>query len=133
MGVTVWRRVVTVLAICSMCFVQAAMAAQACVAGSLERADSVAMPEADAAPCAQAAAGQAAAGQVNRCQQHCDTAQLSIDQPPPVFAAPALAAVYSIQLLDRRTDRAPGAPYASGMLSRATSPPAAIRNCCFRT
>jgi len=120
------RKLVSLLGIAAVMFAQLAVSAHACpmqFMGMDEAAAGVASTE--------ATAGEADAGSPALCQKHCENAQQSAtDSPqPPVllFLEPAFVAPLAMD---------PAAPLTATSrtpsLQRTTSPPLAIRHCCFR-
>lgn len=112
----------------SMLFTQLAVAAYACP--QLNVAKVVSASNADSMPgCTERMDG----GSPALCNAHCDTGHQSLDTPaaPTVqpFAACQLALVLPRLNLDVSSI---ASPPASLPLTRITSPPFAIRHCCFR-
>lgn len=125
------HRYVTVLvALCSLLFMQFAVAGYACPGFDARVQDISAMAQAGM-PCAQEMSTLPDEDQPNLCSAHSLSAQPaggsdSLQVPTGLvdhnafFAAPA-----SIRFVERMTSRAP-------LLAQATAPPLAIRNCCWR-
>lgn len=127
------HRVLTVLvALCSLLFMQLAVAGYSCpgVESRLQGVEAMAQA---GLPCAESMARAMATddAQPNLCQAHCQAAQASGDNPAPQVP---VAAVDHGALLVSPVAVAPpprSAPQAC-LLARATAPPLAIRNCCLR-
>jgi hypothetical protein len=69
----------------------------------------------------------------NMCHSHCKMGHQSPDTPEMPQVSPFVAAQLSFVLPDMRISAASLAPQAlAAPLQRATAPPIAIRNCCFR-
>ena len=126
------RLFTVLLALCSLLFMQLAVAGYSCP-GVAPRAQEVeAMPKA-VMPCAESMALALATddAQPNLCQAHCQSAQTAGDNPAPqvpvatVDHGALITSPVSVALPMR------SAPQAS-LLARATAPPLAIRNCCLR-
>jgi hypothetical protein len=125
------HRLVTVLfALCSLLFMQLAVASHSCPGFESRVREIAAMAQAGM-PCAQEMAMTIDEAQPSLCHAHCQSAQASGDAPalqvPAVlvdhralFAAPA-----SVVLVERFLPE-------PALLARATAPPLAIRNCCWR-
>jgi hypothetical protein len=125
------HRLLTVLfALCSLLFMQLAVAGYSCPGFESRVREIAAMAEAGM-PCAQEMAMTIDAAQPNLCHAHCQSAQATGDTPAlqvpaalvdhrALFAAPA-----AVVLVERfRPD--------PSLLAQATAPPLAIRNCCWR-
>lgn len=121
------RLVAAIITMFSLLFAQLAVAAYECpdltVSAMSVKATQNAMPGCTDMDMAQA----------NLCQAHCASAHQSLDTP----AAPHVAAFVSCGLVavlaeaDNASSTAPP-PASSTLLTRTTSPPLAIRHCCFR-
>ena len=125
------HRLATVLvALCSLLFMQLAVAGYSCP-GFESRVREVAAMAQAGMPCAQDMAMALDDEQPNLCKAHCEPVQAGTDHP--AIQLPALAAdngpFQPLPMAGALTRR--GAPQAS-LLARATAPPLAIRNCCFR-
>lgn len=124
------HRVFTVLlALCSLLFMQLAVAGYSCPGFESRVMEISAMAQAGM-PCAESMSMALDDEQPNLCKAHCEPVQAGTDQTPvqvPAFAVSAVfyAAPISIALPQRF------APQPS-LLARTTAPPLAIRNCCFR-
>lgn len=130
---TVLRRhrfLTVVFALCSLLFMQLAVAGYSCPGFESRVRESAAMAQAGM-PCAQEMAMTPDEAQPNLCHALCQSAQASGDTPAlqvPVaavdhhawFAPPVTTA-----LIERWTPRA-------SLLAQATAPPLAVRNCCWR-
>jgi hypothetical protein len=124
------RLVATVVAVISLLFAQLAVAAYAC--------PGMAAPERVAANAMKAMEGmEHCTGmdkvQPNLCHAHNHTSQQSLDRPdlppvPPFLASGLVQMVVMPELIVPPSHAAPAIP----SMARATSPPLAIRLCCFR-
>lgn len=125
------HRLFTVLfALCSFLFMQLALASYACPGAAAKVAEVAAMVEAGM-PCAESMSLKMDDAQPHLCQAHCQGAQQSADK----HELPTLPAVAAIGPMFRHTVTTPvfsGLPLQAPHLMRATAPPLAIRNCCFR-
>lgn len=125
------RKVAAVLGICAIVFAQAAIAAHACAAFASEEgpASVMAAPAGhDNTPC-----GDMEAVAQKLCVNHCQAGQQSIDHYQPTPTVP-VAIVIGRVVPDHRPEivfRSTQA-YSHALLARATVPPLAVRNCCFR-
>ncbi len=125
------HRLATVfVALCSLLFMQLAVAGYSCP-GFESRVREVAAMAQAGMPCAQEMSMALDDEQPALCKAHCEPVQAGTDHPAIVL--PALAADNGLfqplppaAALPRRS-----APQAS-LLARATAPPLAIRHCCFR-
>jgi hypothetical protein len=125
------RKFVAVFGSAALLFTQVAMAAHACVARTLDDADtSMAMsqPSHERSPCA-AMEGE----RISHCQQHCDAAQQSLDHSQPASFMPALVEIYRIELADPHAVPQVGGRHLQALHARSTAPPLAVQYCCFRT
>jgi hypothetical protein len=125
------RKFVAVLGSAAVLFTQVAMAAHACVTRALDdAATSMAMsqPSHESSPCA-AMEGE----RINHCQQHCDSAQQSLDHAQPASFMPALVEIYRIELTDPHVVPHANGRHLQALLARSTAPPLAVQYCCFRT
>ncbi len=115
------------LALVSMLFMQLALASYLCPGTSSEIA---AMTEA-AMPCAHTMSLDADHAQPNLCQAHCQAGQQSADtyRLPPIINAYAVLAFFPSPAVVPVTR---WEPLRQPNLQRATAPPLAVRNCCFR-
>ena len=122
-------RFATVLfALASLLFMQLALAGYSCPSVESRVQEAAAMAEAGM-PCAGSMPMSMDEDQPGLCHAHCDGQQASDNHPLQVLAValpPGLA-------IERPFQQAPirSAPQAS-LLTRATAPPLAIRNCCLR-
>ena len=125
------HRVFTVLfALCSLLFMQMALAGYACP-GFESRVQEISAMAKAGMPCAGSMAMALDDEQPNLCSAHCQSdANASIDQAlqVPVLAAAGSADVGRSLPVLLPAGLAPEAP----LLARATPPPIAVRNCCFR-
>ena len=125
------HRLFTVLfALCSLLFMQLAVAGYSCP-GPESRVQEVAAMAQAGMPCADSMSMALDDEQPNLCKAHCDPVQAGTGhdavQVPALAADNGMlhAAALSIALPQR------SAPQPS-LLARTTAPPLAIRNCCFR-
>jgi hypothetical protein len=125
------HRLITVLfALCSLLFMQLAVAGHACPGAGQTRGEAAAM--AAAMPCSDAMpAGLDDGAAPGLCQAHCQADKLSADkfEVPSLPALPAPAVDFCVVV------SAPvygGAPIQTSLLERTTAPPMAVRHCCFR-
>jgi hypothetical protein len=123
------HRFVTVLfALCSLLFMQLAVAGYVCPMGA-KAGEVAAMTEAGL-PCA----GEMAAADTDQpglCHAHCQSGQQAADkvQVPTPMGAVATGSSYTIAPV-RVSHRSPA--WQAPALLRSTAPPLAVRNCCFR-
>ena len=124
-------RFATVLvALCSLLFMQLALAGYSCPGSESKVQDIAAMAQAGL-PCAASMSVAPDDEQPNLCKAHCEPVQAGTDHP--AIDLPALA-------MDKGAFRAVPVPVAlaqrvapqASLLARNTDPPLAIRNCCFR-
>ena len=117
------RKLASLLGIVAVIFAQLAVSAHACPM------QFVAMDEFPVA--AASAADSSGAGDESPalCQKHCEHASQNINDTPQPLAFVALTPSFVVTLLPE-----PAAPRLASarVLQDATSPPHAIRNCCFR-
>lgn len=128
------HRLITVLfALCSLLFMQLAVAAYACPgqAERLREVAAMAAMEAAGLPCAGEMAAAMDEAQPGLCHAHCQSAQQSVDKVPSLSPAAMLGAGFVLVLPPRRLDPPPPALQAP-LLHRSTAPPIAVRHCCFR-
>jgi hypothetical protein len=128
------HRLITVLyALCSLLFMQWAVAAYACPgigAKVAQVAEAAAMAEAGM-PCAESMTLLMDDEQPNLCQAHCQTEDQSADK----YQLPLLVAMDALPIAPAwQVARLPfiEAPRHAPHLERTTAPPLSIRNCCFR-
>ena len=124
------RLTTALLALIGLLFMQWAVAGYVCP-GSTSKATEVAAMSESGMPCADMASMAMDDAQPNLCQAHCQSGQQSADthQLPSPVALAAVPAVYPPALA------APvpvGVSLQTPLLRRATAPPLAVRNCCFR-
>lgn len=124
------HRFLTVLvALCSLLFMQFAVAGYSCP-GFESRVQEVSAMAQAGMPCAESMSMAMDDAQPNLCQAHCQTAQPAGDNV--ALQVPALAstpAPFGIALSAAHAQRRLPQP---SLLTRATAPPLTIRNCCFR-
>lgn len=125
------QRLITVLfALVSLLFMQLAVASYVCPASGSNVSEAAAMVEAGM-PCAESMASTMDDQQPNLCHAHCQAGQQTADkyQVPTPVAIGGLPADFSLQIAIPVFSEA---PLQASHLQRTTSPPVAIRNCCFR-
>lgn len=66
------------------------------------------------------------------CKAHCDGHQQALDSPATPYVAPFVASALACVLPDAEHAAPQLAKTGNSLLEHATSPPIAIRNCCFR-
>lgn len=125
------HRLLTVLfALASLLFMQLAVASYACPDIKVRNAEIAAMAEAGL-PCAEAMATGMDEDQPNLCRAHCQTGQQAADK----FELPTPAGVNTLPAdftLPLTVTLLTGAQVQMPHMRRATAPPMAILNCCFR-
>jgi hypothetical protein len=122
------RLITVILALVSLLFMQLAVAGYACPQHS---GDPSAEQSMAGMPCADEMPALTDSEQPGLCHAHCQSADQTADkaQSPAPAAAIAVGFAYTVEpALDSWRHRAPPPPW----LSRATEPPLAVRNCCFR-
>jgi hypothetical protein len=124
-----YRLLTVMLSLWALLFAQAALAGYACPGTA--KAAQVAEMAAAGMPCAEAMSLAMDDEQPGLCHAHCQAAQQSADNyQVPALATPAeLGTVLTVALNPRRTD---DSLLQAPLLRRATAPPLAVRNCCFR-
>ena len=124
------HRVVSVLvALCSLLFMQMAVAGYSCPGFQARVQEISAMAQAGM-PCAQEMAMTLDDGQPNLCSAHCQSAQSASGDH--ALQMPALAdccAFFASPVAVVRVERFTPEP---ALLAQAAAPPLAIRNCCWR-
>jgi hypothetical protein len=118
--------VIAGLAAVAMIMMQLAVAAETCMPRSASGAP--AQAAADRAPCHE----MDGAAPHDRCIQRCDAVKHSPDHSPSSFA-PLLTPIHPVRPPARDFASAHVRIDSSVLLTRATAPPLAVRNCCFRT
>jgi hypothetical protein len=124
------RFLTVLLALCSLLFMQFAVASYACP-GFEARVQMISAMAQAGLPCAQEMSMAPDEDQPNLCSAHCQPAQpgggdhalqvpVALIDHRAFFAAPA-----AIVFAERMTPR-------GSLLAQATAPPLAIRNCCWR-
>jgi len=118
----VWRQIAGWLGILALIFAQLAVSAYACPMTSFGTVE--AAPSLTSSPYDQVDQVEA-----NLCDKHCYGSEQSQTTVPGIHGAfvPAFIAV-----VDLPSPLAPSASVENPALHHATSPPATIRNCCFR-
>ena len=125
------HRFFTVLfAVCSLLFMQFAVAGYSCPGLESRFQNSASMTQ-EAMPCAESMPTARDDVQPNLCKAHCEPVQTGSDQG--AVQVPALAANGGLLVVAPVVLALPQrfAPQPS-LLARTTAPPLAIRNCCFR-
>lgn len=123
------HRMISVLfALCSLLFMQLAVAAYACPSSASQPSEAVAMVEAGM-PCASDIYMDDE--QPGLCHAHRQSSQQSVEklQPPSLMGAVAVGFAFTVS---RALAAPPAGPVQAPLLLRATAPPIAVRNCCFR-
>lgn len=121
------RVLAAIIAMFSLLFAQLAVASYVCpdlrVAASSQQAATQAMPD-----CTNPDMNKP-----NLCQAHCDTGHQSVDTPAAPAVAPFVACGLAVVLPDLSVIRQSSSLFVDTVfMVRVTSPPVAIRNCCFR-
>ena len=125
------HRLITVLfALCSLLFIQLAVAAYACP-GNMSKVGEVAAMTKAGMPCASDMSLNMDDEQPGLCHAHCQSAQQSVEkvQAPSPIDAVAVGFAFTIY---RALAAPPADPAQAPLLLRSTAPPIAVRNCCFR-
>jgi hypothetical protein len=121
---SITRKLVSLLGIVAVVFAQLLVSAYACPMLLMGADDvSAATPQADT--CADDMASPAL------CQKHCENAQQNINDAPQPLAGVALAPAFAVKL-PAVMGMALSVPALQPSLLHATSPPHAIRHCCWR-
>lgn len=124
------RLITALLLLVSLVFMRMAVAAYVCPGATL--AADVSASARVAMPCGASMALVVDAGQANLCKAHCEAGRQSADTYKlPLLAAAALqATVFPPVLAIGPSASQPRVQ--SPLMQRATSPPLAVRHCCFR-
>jgi hypothetical protein len=120
------RKLISLLGIVAVVFAQLAVSAHACPMQFMGLDDAMAatgMPAADAS--------ESNAMSPALCQKHCENAQQSVNDTPQAAVLSSPEPVLPVALLTVAVAAIP-VPTLTPSLLHATSPPHAIRNCCFR-
>lgn len=113
------RSIAALVALCSLLFMQLAVAAYACPVLTVAAATS---------DCARMDMEQPAL-----CHAHAQPGHQSLDKPDIPQVSPFVAADLTVTLLPATTVASPLQELPTDLLlTRATAPPLAIRHCCFR-
>ncbi len=125
------RLITALLLLVSLVFMRMAVAAYVCPGATPQAAD-VSASATVAMPCGESMALVVDASQPNLCKAHCDAGRQSADtyKLPPLPDVALQAAVFPPVLLIGPSASQP--LIQSPLLQRATSPPLAVRHCCFR-
>jgi hypothetical protein len=125
------HRVFTVLlAVCSLLFMQFALAGYSCPGFGSRVQEIAAMAEAHM-PCAESMEMAVDDGQGALCHAHCQNAQPASDSNPVQVPVLGLDSGFYPAPVAIAMPAPADAPQAL-LLARATAPPLAIRNCCLR-
>ena len=125
------RKVVVAFGGAAMLVVQVSMAAQSCMLqpGSGAPASVAASHTSDGeAPCHE----MDSSAPEKHYPQRCDVVKQAPDHQPVSFT-PVLSAIQPVEPSVRRSTRLCVPTESQALLARATAPPLAVRNCCFRT
>ncbi|MEO5669768.1 MAG: hypothetical protein ABIR26_03655 [Ramlibacter sp.] len=124
------RLLTVILSLCAMLVAQAALAGYACP-GAGRAAEVAAMFEAQM-PCAEAMSQAMDEQEPGLCHAHCQSAQQTADhsQSPTFVGSLDLGAVLSVKAA--AIQQLVTSLHQEPLLHRATSPPVAVRHCCFR-
>ncbi|WP_137895341.1 hypothetical protein [Ramlibacter sp. 2FC] len=125
------HRLITVLfALCSLLFMQLAVAAYACPGSASKLSEAATMAEAGM-PCAGDVSLSMDDEQPGLCHAHCQSAQQTVEkvQAPSPIDAVAVGFAFTIS---RALAAPPAGPVQAPLLLRSAAPPIALRNCCFR-
>lgn len=122
------RFVAAIVALISMLFMQLAVAAYACPAQEISQAIETVQAMADMPDCSEMDAEQP-----NLCQAHEQAGNQSLDKPslPDITALSTGILAVALYVIEHEGDTA-FKPISPPNLAKSTSPPVAIRNCCFR-
>ena len=123
------RLFTVLLVLVSLLFMQFAVASYACPA--ISKALEIQAMAQSGMPCAQSMATMMDEDQPGLCQAHCQADNQSAD----TYQVPGLAAQTDLGigfLVPRAVAVVRGTPLQEPLLLRATAPPLAVRNCCFR-
>ena len=130
------RLITAFLAVISLLYMQLAVAGYVCpgagAGAGLVSGGASKMASHSGMPCAEAMAKTMDQSQPGLCHAHCQADQQSADtyQLPSLAVMPAVAADFPVLVV--LASSAHAAPMQARLLQRATSPPLAIQNCCFR-
>ena len=122
--------ITVLIALCSLLFMQLAVAAYACPGSTSQVSESAATAEAGM-PCAGDMSLSTDEDQPGLCQAHCQSTPQTVEKvqaPSPVDAA-AVGFAFTIS---EAVAAPPAGPVQAPLLLRAAAPPIAVRNCCFR-
>ncbi|MCY7319215.1 MAG: hypothetical protein LH617_10910 [Ramlibacter sp.] len=124
------RRLTTVLfALFSLLFMQLAVAGYSCPGFDARVQDISAMAKAGM-PCAESMAMVLDDQMPSLCAAHCQSAQPACSDA--ALTVPAMVAVGNVDYPVLFAVTPPAAVFGAPLLARATPPPLAVRNCCFR-
>jgi len=124
------RRLTTVLfALFSLLFMQLAVAGYSCPGFDARVQDISAMAKAGT-PCAESMAMVLDDHESSLCAAHCQSPQPACSDT--ALTVPAMVAVGNVDYPVLFAVPPPAAVFGAPLLARATPPPLAVRNCCFR-
>jgi hypothetical protein len=126
------HRLITVLfALCSLLFMQLAVAAYACPGNTSQLSAAAVMAEAGL-PCAVDVSLGMDDQQPGLCQAHCQSAQQTVEKVQAPSLIDAVAVGFAFTIYPALVASPPAGPAQAPLLLRSTAPPIAVRNCCFR-
>lgn len=118
------RKLAAVLTLIGLLFAQMVVSAYACPAMAPDQV--VASVDDSMPPCHKSADADR-----GLCLAHCQDGQKISGDHTALHSAATFVAAFTITLLPASAEALPAAPISADLF-RATSPPASIRNCCFR-
>jgi hypothetical protein len=121
------RLFTVLLALCSLLFMQMALAGYSCPGTASKVQEQAAMA---GMPCAESMSAVMDEAQPGLCHAHCQAVQQSSD--PPQIQLPSLAPASGVAVDPPAPTRTLRSAPLPPLLARATAPPLSIRNCCFR-
>lgn len=126
------HRLITVLfALCSLLFMQLAVAAYACPGNTGKVSEAAAMAEAGM-PCAGDMSLSTDDDQPGLCHAHCQSAQQTVEKVQAPSPVDAVSVGFAFTIYSPLLAAPPAGPAQASLLLRSTAPPIAVRNCCFR-
>jgi hypothetical protein len=126
------RLITVLLALFSMLFMQLAVARYVCPMVMMDVAEGTQAMAHAGMPCADSMPMAMDDAQAGLCQAHCQADQQSAD----TYALPDLPMMPAMSHDFAKQSALPipqGVPLQAPLLQRTTTPPLAVRNCCFRT
>lgn len=124
------RLVAALIVLCSVLFMQLAVAGYACPGHTGQQDQEVKTMDGDVS---MSSCEGMDTSQPNLCHAHEQVGNQSLDKPPTPHVEPFVASILTVVFQALILDPAPiTSPPADILLTRSTSPPLAIRNCCFR-